>query len=299
MLGLLFILLVPPATNGRSTGGLRLPFPAVVPVAKVIYDGEVAPGMLRLRCRNPFHTWWWVREGKAKVEWRGGGSRLGPEDWIFFPSSWERTHEIDPGTRLVSVGFELVWPHGGAVLCMDGPLRGSGDAGLRRLGVAAARAHADPESGFREALPQRRLEFPEWLEARARLALLAAELCRRALAAGAGLGAREPQDSRLQRVLADLSAECRAGPLPYARWSRICGLGRGQLDRLARQHLGSSLRAWRDQLLEREVRGRLAEGSETLKEIAAALGFVDAAHFNHWVRRRLGDSPSRLRRDGV
>jgi AraC-like DNA-binding protein len=271
---------------------------AVTPALVLAYDGPVAEAHRRLTVQNPFHGWWWLREGSAEIEHGGARLRLGPGDWIFFPSSWKRTHRLPPSARLLSLGFELAWPHGAPVLQMDAPLRGRDDADLRRLGERVARAVADPDRAYADPLSQRRLSLPAWLEARAALCALAARLVESALAAGARLAPSAPPDPRLAHVLADLDAAPRAGPLPYARWSATGGLGRVQLDRLARRHLGLSLRAWRDARLEREIRHRLSAGRASMKELAADLGFADAAHFTHWVRRRLGAPPARWRESG-
>ena len=113
----------------------------------------------------------------------------------------------------------------------------------------------------------------------------------------AGIGAeRAPSiDPRLGRVLADLEAGVRAGPLPFGRWRDQTGLGRVQLERIARRELGTSLRARRDERLLAAIRTSLARGGESLKETAARLGFFDSAHFTRWVRRHAGCPPRELR----
>jgi AraC-like DNA-binding protein len=272
---------------------------SVTPVPVLAYDGPVSPRTRHLASQNPFHGWWWLRTGTAEIRHSGKRLRLSPGDWIFFPSAWQRTHRLSPDAHLVSIGFELAWPHGAPVLEMDAPLVGRGDADLLRLGARVALAYADPVGGFAEPLRNRQLGLAAWLEARGALCELASHLASRALAAGARVSPRTPRDARLARVLADIEAHPRAGPLPYDRWVAACGLGRVQLDRLARRHLGLSLRAWRDARLDREIRRQLGASRSSMKEIAAELGFADPAHFTHWVHRRLGTAPARWREDGA
>ncbi len=269
----------------------------VSPVPILAYDGPVPGWALRLRVQNPYHGWWWLREGRAEIRRPGERLRLAPGDWIFFPSAWPRHQLLSAGAHLVSVAFELAWPHGAPVLAMDAPLLGRGDADLLRLGARVAALCADPATRFEKPLPQRKLPLPAWLRARAALDELAAELARRSLEAGARVSPRSPPDPRLGRVLADLEEHPRAGPLPYVRWSAASGLGRAQLDRLARQHLGRSLRSWRDARLDRAIRHRLRAARSSMKEIAAEFGFADAAHFTHWTRRRLGVPPAHWREE--
>jgi transcriptional regulator GlxA family with amidase domain len=102
-------------------------------------------------------------------------------------------------------------------------------------------------------------------------------------------------DPRLVPILADLSSSPRIGPLPYETWRTKVGVGREQIDRLARQHLGMTLHAWRNRQLEREVRRRLISGSTAIKAVASELGFVDPAHFNRWCRQHLHLRPGQLR----
>lgn len=263
------------------------------PVAIMSYDSSVPSWAERLRRKNPFHSWWWIRDGEVEVKWSGGAASLRAGDWILFPHGFWRSHRFRPATRLVSTSFELAWPDGRPVLALDAPLCGRGDAGLLRLGARLARLWHVPGQGPDAGLERRRLSLSNRLRANACLQELVADLVDLALAAGGELTTDAPSDARLAQVTAELAAAPRVGALPYARWTAACGLGRVQLDRLARRHLGCTLRGYRDRLLEREIRAGLAAGRDSLKELGARLGFADAAHFNHWVRRRLGAAPSR------
>jgi AraC-like DNA-binding protein len=261
----------------------------------IAYRGSVDPQSLRLRVNHPYYTWWWVERGRVDVRWSEGSARLEPSDWIFLPRGRPRSHRIEAGSELVSFSFDLAWPDGGAVLMLEHPLRGRRDSALRGTALRAlAGLHRD-----RGPLDHRAAGMAGWLQFCAGCFALVASLVARSVAAGVGHVVHREVDPRLRPILEELARAPRIGPLPEDRWRETAGLGRAQLDRLARAHCGSTLRGWRDRLVAAEVRRRLDLGRDSLKEIAADLGFADGAHFNHWVRRHLGTAPSRWRRQSV
>ena len=135
----------------------------------------------------------------------------------------------------------------------------------------------------------------EWARFHAAGWAFIAELIERVIRSGGEMTPPQTQDERLNRVLTLLRMHLRAGPLPYAEWQRQVGLSRAQLNRLAQRELGESLHARRDALLLNAIRHQLNIAADSSKELAARFGFVDAAHFAHWVRRHTGKRPKDLR----
>lgn len=265
--------------------------------AELAYRGAVEASMLRMRTRHPFYTWWQVLSGRATL--RSGDARwdVTPGHWVLIAPNLERSHEIEPGTELVSLSFTWNWPLGGPVLDA-GAVRVAPVAQTPRLCRYAQRAIrrltvANPSE--RLMARERVLDAAQWQRFRASLHAFVGELIDAVLALGGRVTSPQTVDARLRHILSDLATRPTAGPLPYERWRPLVGVGRVQIDRLARQHLGMSLHEWRDRQLAREVRRRLLANTTVIKTVAAELGFVDSAHFHRWVKKHLGLIPSEVR----
>ncbi len=262
----------------------------------VAYEGPPLPQMRRLRVRHPFYTFWWLKRGAATLEMEGRRLRYGTGEWLLIPPMTDRYHELDDAAELVSLSFLWNWPFGEPVLQLHGPISGrvSEDRLLCRLARRAVKAlheSSDASRAFRE----RTYTAAQWYRFLGAFHAFLAELCELAESRSAIVKGPGTVDARLAPILAELAASPTIGPLPYERWRGQAGVGREQIDRLARQHLGTTLHAWRNTLLEREVRRRLLSGEAVIKAVAAELGFVDSAHFNRWCRQHLRRRPGELR----
>lgn len=259
----------------------------------IAYRGPVPDWAYDLQLANPYYTFWLVERGGVTVEWSAGRRVVPTGRAILIPPGLRRRHRFLPETRLVSISFRACWADGRVLVQLDGPV-GAGPDTLRRMRPAALRVTAATRQ---EAVLTRLGEFSpgEWLVFCAALQGFVAEVLAWVVPRKGRLSLLRTGDARLDRVLADLASGLSAGPLPMARWTDLSGLSRVQLDRLARRWLGESLRHRRDELLLGEIRVALARGRESLKELAARLGFVDASHFTRWVKTRTGRRPRDLR----
>lgn len=270
---------------------------AAEPRVDLAYRGQVDPGVLRMRTRHPFYTWWWVLSGEARLETADERYVVAPGQWVLIPPNLERAHDIDAGTQLLSLSVTWNWPFGGPVLDVGAVrvvearqtprLCRYAHLAIDRLGVASPPP--------RPPVRTRMLGAGQWHRFRSALHAFLGELTDVALSLGGSINPPQTVDPRLRHVLRDLSERPTAGPLPYERWRPLVGVGRVQIDRLARQHLGMSLHDWRDRQLAREVRRRLIADTAVIKTVAAELGFVDSAHFHRWVKKHLGLIPSEVR----
>ncbi len=263
---------------------------------EIAYAGVVGEGVRDMRVRHSFYTWWWVRRGRAEIRTREGSCIISRGRWLLIAPWTARRQLLDRGTDLISLSFHLEWPLGGPVLEFEGVL--AGGAAQRRLRDRALAAVRVLDSGGARGnvpFPARRLGVAGWLRFRAAFDAFLEALVETVAAMGAVVTAPAPRDPRFERVVREIAEAPRAGPLPFARWERETGMGRARLDRMAERHWGRPLAAWRNERLAREIRRRLMPEGVLLKAVAAELGFVDAAHFNRWVRRHLGAAPSALR----
>ncbi|PTY02303.1 hypothetical protein DB346_09335 [Verrucomicrobia bacterium LW23] len=278
------------------------------------------------------YTWWEVavpkasdagpgdgvaRPGRIELRTASGTTHVAAGQWVLIPYAVQRRQLIAPGTVLTSMSFRASWPSGRAILDLQQPLVGDGpdaapaqpEAGARRAAseriALMVRAICDvvgesrpPDDSVGFAVKE--FTFTQWAQIRALLAGFLPAVA--AYAREAGLGTVTGPlsgEARLDDVVHDMRRALRAGPLPYARWAALTGLGKAQLDRLALRHLGTTLRERRDVLLRDEIRHQLALGTLSAKELSARHHFTDAAHFSRWVRRMTGRSPRELRVDAA
>ncbi len=245
---------------------------------------------------HPFFAWWWLDVGSVTLEVRERRLVVPAGHWVLIPPGLVRHQAFSDDARVNSINFSARWANGLPLFRVPGPVvqAASSRDGLIRAAVATQRAGRTRKSSSFVRLDQRKLGVADHLRLTARLAdfvelLLRQPPLRSSTDDGPGTG-----DARLDHVLDQLGGVPRAGSLPYESWREAHGLGRAQLDRLARQYLGRSLRRHRDELLLAEIHRRLALDHSSIKRHAYELGFVDSAHFCRWVKQHTGLTPKTL-----
>ena len=263
-------------------------------VPMILYRGGVAVNGFHSTRALPFYTWWWLLEGHLRVEAAGSTLHLKPGRWIFIPAGMKRTQQFTRESRIISINFSACWASGLPILILPEPLTGGEEAGLRPLAEEVCTHSGGGIRSGRIPLHKHRTTIGEMLNLRASLACFVNALIHHASLHGGRLNEAIVGDQRLEGVLWSLREKLQAGPLPYEEWERQTGLGRSQIDRLARNAVGMSLHAYRDRLLAAEACRRLTAQS-LVKQVAEDLGFVDTAHFCRWMRRHTGRSPAGFR----
>lgn len=258
------------------------------------YHAQVSPNCLSLKTNHPYFSWWWCDRGRVRVDIQGAKYVIMPGQWALLPIRRERQHEIEPGTVLISVAFQAMWATGMPLLKTPGPIITSGrhDADLRHCALQICQASHVIST---QPADSSALQTTPLYAMQGNLFLFISTLFSRATQLGCALNPPGSGDERLDMILAEMNRDLSAGPLPLDQWAHMAGLSRSQLDRLCQKLLGQSLRQHRDRLLLEEIRQRLLVGSESVKQISAAFGFVDSAHFCRWVRQQSGQTPIELR----
>ncbi len=262
----------------------------------VAYQGAVAGEFRNMPTVVPHFTWWFIEKGPVTVEFQGKINELIPGSMIFFPVNFQRRHRFGEEARITSIGFKAAWSGARPWLEFPVPILDQGQAARRvhakALAICKLLGATGKNSGL--SLSSRRLTASDWCRVRAELLHFVAEISEWAETHGACRTEPTSGDARLDKILSLLEAAPMAGPLPYSMWQRAAGCSRSQLDRLATDLLGTTLRAWRDKLLVGAVRRDLQTAGYSMKELAAIYGFADAAHFSRWMRQHAGAAPSEL-----
>ncbi len=264
----------------------------------IAYRGEPVQFSIIRRSTQQHHVWWQICRGTAVVTMDRIARRIPAGRWVLLPASVAREQRFEQGTEIVSLNFTAAWGNGRPMLCgrelLSGLVSGAKDVCEAAEDAAKTFEH-DGRTGH-ISLADRKLDFIQWTIMHAALHRFVGLLLPRILKQGWKLAEAGTGDARMDAVLDLISLKPQAGPLPYDEWQLSLGVGRAQLDRLAREHLGSTLRAHRDKLLIGEIRRRLLLERPSMKEIAAEYGFVDSAHFTHWVTRQTGSPPAMMAR---
>lgn len=260
----------------------------------VIYRGEVTSRWGAYT--HPYYTWWWLESGSVRLETPEATLHVCARQWIFIPTGTRRIQTFSAGSRIVSMNFFAHWPDGLPLLFLPRPLIANEEAcpALRKLAAQVCTV-LEQNQGGENHFHRMNLTMPELLAVKSGLYRFVNTLFGYAAGQGGSVTHTSNEDSRLAKVLNSIQSDLRAGPLPFSQWHEQTGLGRSQLENLARKHLRMSLAAYRNRLLIAEACRRLGANAALIKEVADALGFVDTSHFSRWLRQHTGRSPTDFR----
>jgi AraC family transcriptional regulator of arabinose operon len=118
-------------------------------------------------------------------------------------------------------------------------------------------------------------------------------ICRRAAQMASDAG-----DPRVRRAL-ELQSEDLSRAMGLEELSRRCGVSIPHLQRLYRQHVGSSPAHHLATLRHQRASQLLRLTDLPVKAVSKAVGFADQRYFSAWFRRVNGESPSRYRQHGL
>ncbi len=263
----------------------------------IAYRGQVKASGTHTQGARPCHTWWWIESGSVTVTTRNEALSVTAGQWVLIPSGLWREQRFSHETRIISVNFLAHWRKHLPVLRHSRPILGTKETVPGLLETA----------GEITETPKEEASFPpgpapsvtQTLELTGALYRFVGKLFAYAVTQGAIINTLPSTDSRIERVIRDIHSDLRAGPLPFARWQKQTGLGRTQLERLARRHLHRSLHTYRDELLTTAVCRALTTQHLMVKQAAETYGFVDTAHFCRWLRAQIGQSPASLQRSDM
>ncbi len=101
-------------------------------------------------------------------------------------------------------------------------------------------------------------------------------------------------DVHVEQVLRIMRRDYRKA-LSLENLAQACGLSSFYLSRLFKQHTGTTLRAYLEQIRIQQAKHLLLDRAKTVAEVAACVGFSDQAYFANVFRKRVGLSPSSYR----
>jgi AraC-like DNA-binding protein len=252
------------------------------------YDDRISPAWIFSRDYiDSSFACWFIRTGRVEVSYGGTTACAGPGDWLFNEPFVRRSQHFSTDTELISIRFQA-----------HNPVYQANQSGMASYPVSHA-------------------EFPELLEAGQELArferaytppLSPDKSCRRnalfydwlshwhRTRATSEKETYLIEDPRIVQTLEFLLHAQPAGPIDYTSLRESVQLSRIHIDRLFKNALGMSPRAWKERHCLHLATRHLNEESNPVKWIAYELGFVDAAHFCRWFKTKTSLSPSAFRR---
>jgi len=266
----------------------------------IVYRGEPPESHRHAITTNGFYSFWVVDQGSASVQWDDGGIKLSAGDWILTPPFLAKRQDFSEGTRILSLGFEALWSNGIPWMNFDRPVTGKVS---RENSLIMTAQHIVAGFRGRDALhlPLSKVVVSaiQIAELQSNLYHLLALLAPILLRQGASISSSHAQDSRVDRIVAELQSNPSIRALPYSRWKKEAGLSRVQIDRLFRAEFGNTPRHQRDLFLLAAIKRQLLTGRMSIKETAAHFGFSDSSHLCRWFRHHASVSPEHFRLHGA
>lgn len=264
---------------------------------QIVYRGPVSPTGQNREMAHPFFTWWWVDRGEVTVTTRSERVVITAGHWVLIPNGLWRRQEFSPSAELISINFIILWSKNLPIVRGKKLFIGT-EQTIPGLIRQAERVVFALEKEERKLFVWHQLMLPLSCRLKVMSALydFVNDLLAYAVSHGAILAEVPTADARIDWVLQDLLENLRAGPLPFERWRERIGLGRAQLERLAKKHLNRSLHTYRDELLATAATRALTSQRHLVKQVAVQFGFVDTAHFCRWLRAKTGYTPATLQK---
>lgn len=245
---------------------------------------------------HPYYTWWWLITGSVRLDTPGQSLHLRKGHWVFIPSSTRRIQTFSEDAHIISVNFFANWPNGLPLLAVSQPIVGSARfcPDLRRQAEEICTVLEQNNRG-KTHFSRMNLTISEVFSVKSGLYEFIDTLFRSVARRGASITKTHEEDPRLATILNWLHTNLQIGPLPFIEWRQQTGLGRSQIENLARKYLRMSLVSYRNRLLTAEACRRLGIHSVQVKQVAEELGFVDSSHFCKWLRQHTGRTPANFR----
>ncbi len=225
--------------------------------------------MMEGRCQ------WWL--GNRRLE-------LAEGDWLLLTAgTWHRERVPGPGrARIAWLGFDC-----------------GGEADLASLAnLPKSAGHWADELRHLLEVTFRESQRPELLGSRERVAGSLRSLLVLLARSAVGESGTEstPRGSQAVRAAAHTLVQNLSSPLRISALARYHGMSASRFAAAFREELGASPRDFVQQARLAEARRRLRDTRESVKEIAAACGYSDAAHFCHHFKTATAMSPLAWRR---
>lgn len=259
------------------------------------YRGHVPKQLEWYGLHNMNCVVWLVEEGRGRIECAQGEVELIKGNWCFQMPGLRLNQIFVPGTRLISIRFQLRWANGRSLFSSQQvwTLPEGDAAGLKQAALGLLRFL--PTYGFMRRQPEDFTQLDQiWARDAAEQHFLS-RWYRCVRECGYEPQLPEISDRRVQQAQDLLRRRLLLRDVPYVELQAALSLSRAQLDRIFQQELGHSPKREHDLLRLAHAQEQLLYSNQSIKQIAAATGFHDASQFTKWFRRLDGRTPRQAR----
>lgn len=269
-----------------------------------IHDSKIQPDQADLSGeREREFSAWLVRTGWAQIESDGEAARAQAGQWLICFGR-RVTQRFAPDTHLMSLRVLQSWPDGsplfghGALTVFDAAKHPALERHASRL--LALTEKLKWNDGYTRDMRiafhwRNQMDYFTFMNYQRHLQSWQQSLAVALTAAGRTINAPTSTDPRVARALQVINLHDWGVAYPEAELVRVSGLSIGRLNRLCAQRYGFTIHQyWERRRLER-ARLELKARSQSIKQIAFQLGFLQLSHFSAWFKRLEGMSPRAYR----
>ena len=246
---------------------------------------------------------WLVRDGRARIESEGETLQATKGQWLVCFGK-QVTQRFAPDTRVLSLRVSQSWPDGSPLFT------GKTMAVVSAAEHPALERHAMRLLALTEKLKwndnyerdmrtvfhwKNQMSYAGYMDYQRHWQAWQVVWAEALHEAGFTVRAPDSTDPRVARALQVIDAQPPGGEYPGKAMTLASGLSIGRLNRLCAQLYGfTTHQYWERARLER-ARLALKADTQSIKEVAYGLGFLQLSHFSAWFKRHEGASPRAFR----
>ncbi len=263
------------------------------------YEGVVSDNGNRTGFIDNKYSIWFIKSGKVYLSGRSFKSCTADNGmWVYAPIKSERDQRFDEGTEILSISFLAEWPNGLPLFPITDPVifSKSINHGLMnsvRSLIIDGEKHIDLFSMRNEAGV---LRLEKYIDIQRSFWTFIKEWTQTLIKSGLQPSPFPFIDSRASAIAEIIDALPFTGRIPYHYIAEKICLSRVHIDRLFLRATGKTPKEYMENNIVRKAEELLLGSGDSVKQIAAVLGFSTPSHFCAWFKRLCGIYPNEYRK---
>ncbi len=243
---------------------------------------------------DKFLTMWYVEEGNATIKTVGRNSyKVNSGEWFICMPGAKRVQQFSKGAKIISLWLscDLLKPGQPTISQLPVSFSGNQCPKLKKHCLEIINFLQQHNIVTNAPLSQESVDLTTALAIKLKTLEFSFELVNFLAQKGCDFVFKHPIDVRVRMGMEFLQKSTFMGSVPYDDLSRICGIGKVQLDRLFVKEIGLTPRKFLEQCCIQAAHELLTKGVYNVSEVAYRLNFSNTSHFCTWYKRVTGNSP--------